>query len=116
MALVLRNADFPFPILSGRRQGNRPFADNPCWGFGHRRAPRGSRRAGQLTAASCQGLTVAAAELLGCPVEQLVHRPGVDDLLGVDAALDRPLAAVALPVELAGRVGVGVDGELAAGL
>ena len=32
------------------------------------------------------------------------------------AALDRPLAAVALPVQLTGRVRVGVDGELAAQL
>ena len=43
------------------------------------------------------------------PGQQLVGRPGVDDPLGRHAALDRPLAAVALPVELARGVRVGVD-------
>ena len=47
---------------------------------------------------------------------RLVDRPGVDHPLGRHAALLGPLAAVGLPVQLPGRVGVGVDREQAAGL
>ena len=57
-----------------------------------------------------------ASAVPGRPGEQLVDRPGVDDPLGRHAALLGPLAAVGLPVELAGRVRVGVDREQAAGL
>src|SRR3954470_10331200 len=50
------------------------------------------------------------------PVQQFACCPGVDDALHRHAALDRALAPVALPVQLAGRVRVGVDRELAAEL
>jgi hypothetical protein len=50
----------------------------------------------------------------GGPLQEPVRGPAVDHPLGRDPALDRPLATVALPVELAGGVRVGVDGELAA--
>src|SRR5216683_3548940 len=48
------------------------------------------------------------------PGDQFVGTQGVDDLAGVDIAAGDPFAAVGLPVELAGRVGVGIDGETAA--
>src|SRR5687768_9967043 len=50
------------------------------------------------------------------PGQESVRRPGVDDSLDRHATLDRPFAAVALPVQLAGGVRVGIDGELAAEL
>ena len=50
------------------------------------------------------------------PGEQVVGVAGVDHQVGGDAAGGGALAAVRLPVELAGRVGVGVDREQAAGL
>jgi hypothetical protein len=50
------------------------------------------------------------------PGQQLLGRPGVDHLLQRNTALEGPLAAVALPIELPGGVRVGVDGELAAEL
>lgn len=50
------------------------------------------------------------------PVHQVVGRPGVDYPLDRDAALRGSLAPVGLPVELTGRVGVGVDREHASGL
>src|SRR4051794_34298350 len=49
------------------------------------------------------------------PDEELLSRPGVDHPLDRYTALDGPFAAVALPVQLTGGVGIGVDGELAAG-
>jgi len=50
------------------------------------------------------------------PTEQIGGAHGVDDPISRDAAGDGTLAAVGQPVQLAGRVGVGVDGEPAAGL
>ena len=52
----------------------------------------------------------------GGPVEEVVDRPGVDDPVRPDPGLGHPGAAVRLPGELAGRVGVGVDRDLAAHL
>ena len=48
--------------------------------------------------------------------QQALHRPRVEDALGRHAAFRRPGAAVVEPVELPGRVRVGVDREQAAGL
>jgi drug/metabolite transporter (DMT)-like permease len=50
------------------------------------------------------------------PRQEVAGRHGVDDPVGRDAARDRAGAAVGEPVELPGRVGVGVDAEAAAGL
>ena len=50
------------------------------------------------------------------PLQQLVHRPGVHDPLGLQAELGGTGTAVDLEVELPGGVGVAVDGEQAAGL
>jgi drug/metabolite transporter (DMT)-like permease len=50
------------------------------------------------------------------PRQKVLGGPGVDDPLGRDPARDGALAAVGEPVELAGRVSVGVDGEAATGL
>lgn len=51
-----------------------------------------------------------------CPAEELVSGPGVDHPVRRDTAQRGPLAAEPLPVELAGGVRVGVDGEQAARL
>ena len=48
------------------------------------------------------------------PAQQVVNRPRVDHPLERHLALGGPVAAVRLPLELAGGVGVGVDRELAA--
>jgi len=50
------------------------------------------------------------------PRDKVLGAQGFDDALGRDAAGDGPGAAVGEPVELPGRVRVGVDGEAAAGL
>lgn len=50
------------------------------------------------------------------PRQEVVGGHRVDDAVGRDAAGDGAGAAVGQPVELAGGVGVGVDGEAAAGL
>src|SRR5262245_49505380 len=47
------------------------------------------------------------------PVEEVADLPGVDDALGFDLVADRLVAAEDLPLELTGRVGVGVDRDLA---
>jgi hypothetical protein len=48
------------------------------------------------------------------PGDELVPAAGIDDPVRGDAAFLRPAGAVALPVQLAGGVRVGVDGEHAA--
>src|SRR5690606_17821883 len=45
------------------------------------------------------------------PVDEVVGAHGVDDAAGLDVVAGRLVAAVDLPLHLAGRVGVGVDGE-----
>ena len=47
------------------------------------------------------------------PGDQVVGGHRVDDALGLDAHPGGLVAAVGLPLELAGRVGVGVDGDAA---
>src|SRR5688500_10684804 len=91
---MLRSPIAQLVLLSGNRSLARPGSTARC--------PRG--RAVARTAAS------------GGPVEQLGGGPSVDHALDRHAALDRPLAAVALPVELPRGVRIGVDGEVAADL
>ena len=50
------------------------------------------------------------------PAEEVGGGPCVHDTLGRNAGLYSPFTAVGLPVQLAGRVRVGVDGELTAQL
>ena len=47
------------------------------------------------------------------PGKQVVGRPGVDHAFQRDLALRSTVAAERLPFQLSGRVGVGVDGEVA---
>src|SRR5690349_2870574 len=58
--------------------------------------------------------TWTVALLARRPRQQLVGAPRVDDPLERHAGLGGPVAAVGLPLQLAGGVGVGVDGEQAA--
>ena len=55
----------------------------------------------------------AASRVPARPAEQVVNRPRVDHGRWVDSAQRRPVAAVVEPVQLAGRVRVGVDAEAA---
>src|SRR5664280_3688963 len=81
---------------------------SPTWGH----PPRSSRRCCR------RWLRVIAGrpDPLGGPVAQPSGVPGVDHLLDRHAAGRGPLASVGLPVQLSGRVRIGVDGNLAPGL
>src|SRR5262249_50293913 len=57
---------------------------------------------------------LSGADFGVAPLEESVDRPGVDDPLRRYADLDGAGAAVPLPVELARRVRIRVDGEQAA--
>ena len=56
----------------------------------------------------------AIRQALAGPLEQLVGGPRVDDPVERHGALGGPVAAVRLPLQLAGGVGIGVDREAAA--
>ena len=45
------------------------------------------------------------------PPFEIVEVPGVDDTIGANSAFERAVAAVFEPLELARRMGVGVDGK-----
>ena len=111
----------PAPASSiGRRATVRPSTDRS----GTRTGPAASTRPGRhplttgprRTGASRRARQPQSAGVTGGPGQQLVSRPGVDHPVGRHPAPGRPLAAETLPVELARRVRVGVDGELAARL
>src|SRR2546422_9564192 len=51
--------------------------------------------------------------LPGRPREELIGAPRVHDAIGGNIALGGAVAPIGLPLELPGRVGVGVDAEVA---
>ena len=109
----------PAPLRSAR-PGRRERPRRGCRD-GTRGGPIGRARREHLQGAAVvqhQGLdlgrsrsvgAVAHASVPGRPLEQFRHRPGVDDALGEHLGVGRLLAAVAEPLELPRRVGVGVD-------
>src|SRR5579859_2433666 len=84
---------------------------------GARQTPSGSRpyRSRNSRTAPASGPAWAPDSAFTAP-GHLVRAAGIDHALGRDAELLRPHRPVAQPVELAGRVRVGVDGEQAPGL
>ena len=96
---------------AGPRPAHRPHLGAVALDLPHRptRARPRLPRAPQLLPRASRGCAAG-------PGEQVVRGPGVDDRLRRDAAGGGPLAAAGLPFQLAGRVGVGVDADAAAGL
>src|SRR6202034_301931 len=88
-------------LVAGFRESVGTDAGDPGRA-GHRRGSGPLGPGGSLTAVGAGG--------------DLVRGPGVDHPVGRDAVPLGALAAVLQPVELAGRVRVGVDGEQAASL
>ena len=112
--LVPHDGDQPRdrPLARPRTRGGAPGrASRP----GDANSSRSTCRGVRPTGGHCRGLDPAAAvtapgrRVGGRPREELLHRPGVDDLVHRHARFLRPGAAVRLPVELAGGVPVGVD-------
>ena len=48
---------------------------------------------------------------IACPLQKIFGGPGIDHPIGFDTALFGPVTAVALPGQLTGGMGVGIDGE-----